>query len=67
MTGDTFYQAYTARMPVDPGYPARRALMQYLWCLEVAWDTPAHRATTAAVLHELHAQAASKAGQQGDL
>ncbi len=66
MTGEDFWQAYTARLPVDPGYPARRALLQYLWCLEVAWDTPAHRATTAAVLQDLHSQAVSPTTLQGE-
>lgn len=53
ITDESFWQSYTARQPVDNGYPARRALLQMLWCLEVDWDTPAHRATTEAVWQEL--------------
>lgn len=52
MTADPFWQAYNARRPLDPGYPQRRALLQLLWCLEVAWDDAGHRATTAALLQE---------------
>jgi aminoglycoside phosphotransferase (APT) family kinase protein len=53
MTGEPFWQAYQARHPVDPGYTARRALYQLLWCLEVAWDTPEHQATLQSVLRKL--------------
>jgi aminoglycoside phosphotransferase (APT) family kinase protein len=53
MTSETFWMAYQARQPVDPGYSARCALYQLLWCLEVAWDTAEHQATLQSILRKL--------------
>jgi aminoglycoside phosphotransferase (APT) family kinase protein len=41
-TGDGFWPAYQAIIPLDPDYPQRRPVYQFIWCLEFAVNTPAH-------------------------
>ncbi len=46
MMGEGFPEAYAAVRPVAPGYLARRALYQLLWCLEYGRSTAQHIADT---------------------
>lgn len=41
-TGEGFWAAYEANIPLDPLYSQRRPVFQFIWCLEYAADTPAH-------------------------
>lgn len=53
MTGDGFWQTYNQLKVPPAGYPARRPLLQLLWCLEYGASTPQHHADTARVCAEL--------------
>jgi aminoglycoside phosphotransferase (APT) family kinase protein len=46
MANREFWEAYQATCPVHPLYRQRRPVYQLLWCLECAWPTPEHVATT---------------------
>ena len=46
MTSPEFWEAYEAIHPVDALYKQRRALYQFLWCLEYAQPTTTHLADT---------------------
>lgn len=43
---DAFWVGYRDVRPVSESYASRREILQYFWCLEVAWTTPAHLADT---------------------
>jgi Ser/Thr protein kinase RdoA (MazF antagonist) len=62
MTGASFWTAYEAEAPLAPDFEDRKALYQLLWCLEVAWDTPKHRADTASLCGVLGFPAPAREG-----
>ena len=53
--GDALREGYAEIAPIDAGYPARRPVLQLLWCLEYAEHHPSdqHRAVTDQVCAEL--------------
>ena len=46
MTGPGFWAEYEQAHPTDDGYPARRPVYQFLWCLEFGAATARHLADT---------------------